>query len=149
MPGPAPKEERRRRNVPARGEWVDIPAKNPDPAAPEMPRPPKEGWSDLTKQAWASWWADGAATMWTPADLEALSQLVDLHNDYSTFEGTRGKSQIAGELRQRMDGLGLTQKGKRDMRWRPVTDEATEERPGSKKSRYQHLRSVPDAVAGA
>lgn len=148
MPGPAPKEERRRRNAPARGEWCDIPLRNPAPA-PEMPRPPKQGWAEQTKRAWAAWWADGASTMWSSADIEAVNQLVDLHHDFSTYEGTRGKAGLAAEIRQRMDGLGLTQKGKRDMRWRAVDQETDEGDTPKRKSRYSHLRSVPNAVAGA
>jgi hypothetical protein len=35
----------------------------------------------------------------------------------------RGSFSVAGELRLRLDLLGSSQKGKRDLRWRVVADE--------------------------
>jgi hypothetical protein len=78
-PGPPPKgrEQRRRRNAPAGGEWVD-------------------------------------PTQWTRADtyyaLDTL-RLIDLNE-------REPRSSFAGEIRLRMGGLGLTPKGKRNLRWR-------------------------------
>jgi hypothetical protein len=48
------------------------------------------------------------------------------------------------EVRQRMDGLGLSAKGKRDLRWRAPTEHAAER--SSRRARVpptrQHLRAV-------
>lgn len=101
--------------------------------------------------AWAAWFKDPASLMWTPADLEAVRQLAFLHHECESFDGTRGLSSLLGELRQRSDALGLTQKGKRDLRWRVTTDELGAKREEAPKyeSPYAHLRAVPDAVAGS
>jgi len=139
--GPTPKNdgERRRLNEPARGEWEDIPTRNPK-RPPKMPTAPREGWAPGTKLAWKSWWTDGASSMWGPADLEAVRALAHLHTELE-----RGKSSLAGEVRLRMDSLGLTPRGKRDNRWRVVEHEGAAQGgtpPKQKPSRYRHLRAV-------
>ena len=139
--GPAPKDasERRNRSVKGRGEWIDLPAENTNPAPP-MPAPvPDGGWLPGTKQAWASWWRDPVSLLWGPADVEALRQLA-----YLTHEFDAGNVRVAPEMRLRLDGLGLTQKGRRDLRWRVAEDEVASRRPSDepRTSRYDHLRSV-------
>lgn len=116
-------EERRRRNVPTRGEWVDLPKSNP-----EKPPAPANDWHPHTKTAWNSWWADPASLMWGPADQDTVRELARLHDRMESMEGTRGLSSMASEVRQRKDGLGLSEKGKRDLRWRVVSDEVAEKR---------------------
>ena len=119
--GPEPKHEgqRRRTNKPARGEWLDLPPTNPA-KTPGMPRAPKGGWAAGTRAAWIAWWSDPASLTWTPADIEAVRALTGLHHELE-----RGKFSLAPEVRLRLDGLGLSQKGKRDLRLR-VVDDATE-----------------------
>ena len=137
--GPAPKDPEQRRNhaAPRRGEWVDLPATN-EKRAPAMPTAPRGGWAVGTRKAWKLWWMDPASLMWSPADLASVAQLAALHHDVE-----RGKSSLAGEVRLRLDGLGLTAKGKRDLRWRIVEPEVEEQRPsGRKSSRRDHLRVV-------
>lgn len=135
--GPAPKEPEARSGhvTPKRGEWQTLPKENFDPA-PDLP-PLESGWTERTKIAWRAWWADPASTQWTPADRDNVLYLAELFN--------LGSVTIANELRLRMDGLGLTQKGKRDLRWRIEEAPAVEE-PKSKK-RAASLRLVDDAVS--
>ncbi len=132
MPGQgvAPKlpDQRRRTNAPARGEWIEIPKVglgaplgNPD-------------WSARTRAAWDAWWNDPASTQWTPADVDSVRYLAELHN--------LGSPTIASEMRLRMDGLGLTQKGKRDLRWRIVEVEEEVEPKKPAKSRRRNLNVV-------
>lgn len=141
--GPPPKENRRRQNEPGRGDWVELPALNPA-KPPRLPAAPRGGWAAGTKLAWKAWHTDGASTMWGPADRELVRQLAYLHHDLETMDATHGKASLAGEIRQRLDGLGLTMKGKQDRRWRVVRDEVSDRRsegpPPAGGGRYGHLR---------
>lgn len=136
--GRAPKEPEKRRNrtLPSRGEWVEIPAVN-GKRAPALPAAPRGGWSAGVRLAWKAWWADGASTQWSPADRESVRQLAYLLHDLE-----RGKVSVAGEVRLRMDSLGLTQKGKRDLRWRIGVEAPEGEVPVQRPSRRDHLRVV-------
>lgn len=107
--GPAPKEGPRHGREPrARGEWVDLP-----PVSRAAPKLPRGTWPARTKKAWGSWWADPASTQWSEADEGAVVELAYLHAELAN-----GRVSMASEVRLRMDILGLTQKGKRDLRWR-------------------------------
>lgn len=136
--GPAPKEPEQRAGhiVPKRGEWQDLPKtrRGPIPVLPKR----EQAWKARTRAAWKAWWRDPAATQWTPADVDsvlALAELVDL-----------GAITIQSEIRLRMDGLGLTQKGKRDLRWRVMVEEAPAAKT-SKRPSAPTLRLVDDAVS--
>ena len=143
-PGPAPAETRRRRNVPARGEWIDLPALD-EPILPDLPRRAKGAgaWSARTKAMWSGWRQDRATTQYGPGTIALAIQLAYLFEDY-----VRGNEKFS-EVRLVMDGLGLTEKGKRDLRWRVPSDEepATpqRQRSSSKSSgRRARLSVVPD-----
>ena len=123
MPGPPPKppEQRRRRNRPEGGEWVDLsPRKGRVPGLPRH----QGGWSPEAKAAWKSWWSDPAAAMWGPADVAQVEQLLLLSDAL-----WKGKLSLAQEVRLRTDGLGLSEKGRRNLRWRvaPVTSASVSE----------------------
>lgn len=137
--GPAPKLPSQRRNTtkPQRGEWVDL-----QPVTEPVPKLPRGRWSARTKAAWESWWTDRASTQWTEADRHSVVELAYLHGELAG-----GRVTVAAEIRQRMDGLGLTQKGKRDLRWRVA--EAVEEEQGSGRpvAEVRRLRAV-DPAAG-
>jgi hypothetical protein len=117
MSGPAPKHpsERRRRNAPAGGEWIELPATVEKPTLPPLPRRTKaEGpWSAETRETWEAWRQDPATTQYTSADVNFALETIRLQE-----ECARGRHSLAGEIRLRMDGLGLTPKGKRNLRWR-------------------------------
>lgn len=141
-PAPKPADQRRNRVKPGRGEWLELPSRN-DEKPPAMPKSPPGGWAAGTKLAWKSWWTDPASLMWSDADLEAVRLLAYLHHDWER----KHQTSLAAELRLRSDALGLSQKGKRDHRWRIVDDEpeapaAVEGAASSGASRRQHLRAV-------
>ncbi len=125
--GPAPKEpdQRRRGAKPQRGEWVDISA----PARPVLPTltSVEKGrkWDARTRRAWEAWRQDAATSMYGPAEVAAAIELAYLFDDFVVY----GPASAAPELRLRMDGLGLTPKGKRDLRWRVVDEELVVEAP--------------------
>ena len=122
---PAPKDpsERRRRNVPERGEWVDITTERlPDDQVILPPLPerwyehPKTGekihqpWSDQAKRAWEAWSRDPVSVYWSEGDIETAWQTIELIDN--------GSHRLAPEIRQRMTALALTPAGKRNLRFR-------------------------------
>ena len=135
---PKAKEERRNAHAPRRGEWLPLPPENTS-KPPAMPTAPRGGWAAGTRSAWKQWWRDPASLTWTPGDIESLRQLAYLHHDFERME-VRGKASMASEVRQRMDGLGLTQKGKRDLRLQIIEPEREAEPATRGSSRYGHLR---------
>jgi hypothetical protein len=131
-PAPKPAEQRRDRHQKQRGEWVDLPKVRKGPIPKHSP-----DWSARTVSAWRAWWRDPAATQWTEADKDAVWALAELLD--------AGLIRNAAEIRLRSDGLGLTQKGKRDMRWRvEVEDEATvvDAKPKASAARRARLKVV-------
>ena len=115
MSGPAPKmaEQRRRANAPARGEWVEIHRREG-----EIPPLPEGDWHPRAARSWGLWWSDPAASQWTDSQEGEVVELLAL-----TDEFWRGNTTRANEMRLRADGLGLTQKGKRDLRWKVAEGE--------------------------
>jgi hypothetical protein len=73
-----------------------------------------EDWPLETMLAWAAWRSDPVTAMYTPADVSYALDLARLHAEMD--------AKTANEVRLRMDGLGLTPKGKKDNRWRVVPD---------------------------
>ena len=113
-PGPPPSTRRRRRNAPAGGEWVDLPPVVDNPTLPPLPRLNRGKWSARTRAAWEAWRKDPATAKYTPAD---IAYAIDTaHVAELAYEDPTAA--LLGELRLRMDGLGLTAKGKRNLRWR-------------------------------
>lgn len=135
--GPAPKDpaQRRRRNEPTRGEWVDLPALT-EPVLPKLPTfyRNRAKFSQRMKSAWDAWRQDPATTQFGPAEIAAALELAYL------MEAMIRGDEKAAEIRLRMDGLGLTAKGKRDLRWR-VVSEATEAAKGPM-AEVRELRAV-------
>lgn len=135
--GPAPAENRRRRNEPARGEWVDLPPLE-RPVLPELPeRTDGEAWSGRAVTLWAAWRADPVTQVWSPADIAYALDTIALYEAAADSK--------PNEVRLRMDGLGLTPKGKRDLRYRvasaPVEQQSVK-RPAKKSSSRRARLSV-------
>lgn len=107
-PAPKPAGQRRRRNAPARGEWIELYPLD-EPVVPEA----AEHWTPEARRRWEVWRSDPVTSLWGPADTFAARELAE---HFDVFNPS--------EQRLRMDGLGLTPKGKRDLRWRVVDDEA-------------------------
>jgi hypothetical protein len=68
-PPAKPADVRRRRNVPAAAEWVDLPELD-GPVLPELPaRRGEREWHVETLKMWDGWRRDRATTQYTPADV--------------------------------------------------------------------------------
>src|SRR4051812_47966729 len=118
-PYPKPKEQRRNRTVPHRGEWVDLePFEGPsllreyDPAWQWMTVVDKDGEAHQVRAGvrpamWEAWRRSPVTTQYGVEDIAAIEELAQRF--YLLSEPSR--------LRL-MDALGLTPKGKRDLRWR-------------------------------
>jgi hypothetical protein len=106
---PKPKAQRRNGHAPLRGEWVDL-----EPLVQPLLGEADEGWPGHVKTLWEAWRADPVTSQYGSADLAAVRELA-----------RRYDSLAANEQRLRMDGLGLTPKGKRDLRWRTPAEVET------------------------
>lgn len=115
--GFAPKDPAQRRNhhPPQRGEWMDLPPLDKVVLPPLPKRRDGEGWSARTRATWEAWRRDPVTAMWSPADIAYALDAISLYEVMTPSS--------ASEIRLRMDGLGLTPKGKRDLRWRVVLSE--------------------------
>ena len=150
VPSPPPKDARARRryNAPAGGEWLDLFLVT-KPVLEELPARFGAGdWSRWASEVWESWRQDPASTQWTPADVHyALDTL-------SLVDACAGKPRpaFAAEIRLRMDGLGLTPKGKRNLRWRVVLAGEPVEHPAPVRDRsrdgQRRLRTVDTTSNG-
>lgn len=136
--GRAPKLQSERRNhvVPQRGEWIDLPeVKRRVPALPER----EGGWSPRMERAWRAWWADPASTQWGPGDLDLLEHLADVFEEWTRER----RVNLASEVRQLRDSLGLTPKGKQERRWRVPAPAEIVDLAGTKSAvvRMEELRA--------
>jgi hypothetical protein len=115
MPGPPPKEIRRRRNRPERGDWVTVTATGWQHG--DVPAPPA-GLLNASQKAWATWMGAWFAAHWTPGDLPGLWVVIGL---YDRIE--RGEFHRSAEWRMWADTYGITPKGQQDRRWAPPETE--------------------------
>lgn len=133
--GAAPKEDRRRRNTPERGEWR--PTEDVGWQHGEIPTPP-DGLKAETLRAWETWMRSWFAAHWTPDDLPGLETTILLYDQVR-----RGEYQRATELRLSMDNYGITPKGQQDRRWqRPKPPEGSQDAQGDEEDPYRHLHVV-------
>lgn len=141
MPGPAPKENRRRRNPPARGEmqptvgvgWQHGPT----------PEPP-DGLLAVSRDAWTTWFGAWFASHWEPADLPGLAIVI---GQFDAVKRGQAKANDLTTLVRLMDTYGITPAGQQARRWSaPSTGEepqADSRRAAPKPaadSPYGHLR---------
>lgn len=138
--GPVPKAEgqRRRRNEPARGEWVDL-GPLETPVLPEL--------DDLAPRAQAlydAWRQDPVTGTYGASEIAAVVELARLQDEFETGGDPDLKFQrvTPSELRLRMDGLGLTLKGKRDLRVRLVGEAPEEAKAGEVVDIRANVRAV-------
>lgn len=105
---------------------------------PELPKAfrGRMKWSARTVAAWAAWCDDPVTSQYTPADIAAAVELAYL------MEGMVRGEEKSAEVRQRMDGLGLTPKGKRDLRFRVPVGEAEAAAQPQHATGVPHLRAV-------
>lgn len=147
-PGPPPADprRRRRRNAPAGGDWVDLHPLDRS-VLPALPRR-KGAWSVRAQATWKAWREDPASGQYSPADVAYAIDTAHLVDAFARAPTVA----LAAEIRQRMDGLGLTPKGRRSLRWRLVDEEpadASGHAPPSRhtQNRRRRLRAV-DSLAG-
>lgn len=113
---PKAREQRRNKTKPARGEWVDLQPLE-SPVLPELPElAGEQEWSPRSRASWEAWRRDPVTAQWSEADVEYALDTILMH--HASFMSK------ASEIRLRMDALGLTPKGKRDLRWRLPGDPA-------------------------
>jgi len=113
--GPAPKDPsaRRRQNQPTRGEWTVL-LRDPPSRRPSLPQPyPKGGYSAQAKAAWKKWWSSPMAAYWDVSDLDTVELLLRMA-DKAVDDPAAA---LATQIRLYKDTLGLTPKGRRDLRW--------------------------------
>lgn len=101
--GPAPKlkSERRNAHTPQRGEWITI-----HPLVKPVLKPAQRGWSPAARKMWAGWRKDPVPQVWTPADHAVAEQLA-----------ANWENMLWNHRMQTLDRLGLTPKGRRDLRY--------------------------------
>jgi hypothetical protein len=116
-PAPADPGQRRRRNAPTRGEWIELPPLE-KPVLPALPKRARgEGaWPPITRAVWNAWRRDPVTAQWSVSDIAYALDAIRLHAVMTPA--------TASEVRLRMDALGLTPKGKRDLRWRLAEPES-------------------------
>ena len=137
--GPAPKDDRLRRNEPERGE--NQPATGVGWQHGDIPSLP-DGLMPATIEAWSAWMGAWFAAFWTPADLPGLRQIIRLYDQVERGDFVRGP-----ELRMQMDTYGITPKGQQDRRWKPPEAKPDgQAATGSSSGRYGHLRPVADGA---
>ena len=138
--GPAPSTNRRRANVPERGDWQPSPGIGWQHG--DIPPCPVRGVA--AKTAWQTWFQSWFASNWTPDDLPMLRQIVKL---FAAIDAGRDRTGMRTEFRQLADSYGITPKGQQDRRW--VRPKAAEPEPVTSDvapaaGLYRHLRSVGD-----
>lgn len=131
MGGPPPKDPRlrRRRNVPAAGEWqaaAGVGWQHGDP-----PDPP-DGLLAASREAWQVWMGAWFSAHWGPADLPGLVVVIRL---YDLVE--RGEFRRAAELRLWEDTYGITPKGQQNRRWARPDDDVAPVRSSDRRKRLK------------
>lgn len=141
--GPTPKlpGNRSNRAKPSRGEWVTLPAEPFRGKRPSLPRV-HGGLSAESKSIWEGWWKSPMAHMWQPSSdyprLQRLIRMVDMVNRALSSDGLfPGFASMQTEIRHLEDGLGLSEKGRRDLRWLLSADEP-------ELAEVRHLEAVRD-----
>lgn len=107
---PKPPGQRRRRNI-GQSQWKQLPAEGRKGTAPELP---DLDWLDDTREWWETIWASPMATVWQPADVDALVRLARLRDADARGEGSvTALSQITALE----DRFGLSPKARRALQW--------------------------------
>lgn len=139
MPGPAPKTQRRRRNVPARGEWKPAPGEGWQHG--EIPAPP-DGLVSGSVEAWTTWFSSWFASHWTPDMLPGLRVVILAYDDVIRG-GVKAADRTA--LHALMRAYGITPDGQAALRWQRPTEEedkSSAPQPHAVPDQYAHLKVV-------
>ena len=79
--------------------------------------PAPQGLTDRGRRAWRLWLRSWWASFYTPEDLPALEMLVHWYD-----AAYAGDDKAAGRFLSAADKLGVTPKGRQDLRWAPPVD---------------------------
>jgi len=135
--GPLPSPTRRRRNAAA------IPT-TLLPAAGHKGRPPAlPSWVKLASAGRAWWrfaWKTPQAAGWGPSFAPVVARRAVLEDDFAAAPDVRERLQVAREIRELDDRLGLTPKGMAALRWKIVGEHETAPAPGDEVSRQREER---------
>jgi hypothetical protein len=123
--------QRRRRNEPLRGEWVDLEPLE-EPVLPEY----DEAWQ-VQEWMWDAWRSSPETGQYGDADITSIRYLA------AEFYDLPPAQRLA-----LMDKLGLTPKGKRDLRWRTPNEVKTIKKAEEKAANVRKLHAVKDKEAG-
>lgn len=138
MPGPTPKETRRRRNPPASGEWKPSPGNGWQHGA--IPEPP-DGLLTVSKETWKLWFQGWWASHWTPNDLPGLGVVI-VHFD-AVKRSNPAKANDVTALVRLMDTYGITPAGQQARHWSaPKADVEPTAPPATNASPYAALRVI-------
>jgi DNA-directed RNA polymerase sigma subunit (sigma70/sigma32) len=133
-PTPKPPGQRRRRNI-GQSQWKELPPEGRKGAAPPLPE--DEEWLDSTFGWWKRIWASPMATIWVDADIEPLTRLARLKDDFD-----RGDRNGLTAIQNLEDRFGLSPKSRRQLQWEIKQGEAQQAR---RPSGRRHLRAVESA----
>lgn len=133
--GPAPKAKRQRANTPALGDWRRLEPLTA-PVLPELSEldEPADGWPAASRMLWAAWRDDPVTATFNASDIALAVDTIMLHAADSVVR--------AGEIRIRIDNLGLSPKGRRDARLLLPEEEAPDDAPVAEPT---PLRVLPEA----
>ena len=130
MPGPPPKRNRQNKyDVPTRGEWQASAGVGWQHGP--IPKPPTN-LTTVARATWLVWFRAWYAAHWTPDNLPQLRKCIQLYDAHE-----RGESKAITELRQWMDGLGITPYGQQKLRWLKPEPKADADKPPSKLPRLR------------
>lgn len=147
MPGPLPKNQRRRRNPPTIP-TTTLPASGRSGPPPELPEWVELGAAGLGWWTWA--WSTPQASAWSAGNVPTVARRASLEDDVAALTDVKGldfgdvldkdtaqqvratvsrvaslatgKLNLAREMRELEDRLGLTPKGMASLRWQIVAD---------------------------
>ncbi len=91
---------------------------------PVLPPLPGGAWDDEVRDLWNAWRKDPVTSQYSEADVAFALE---------TIRSRQRRPNDLSEFRLRCDILGLTPKGKRDLRWRVGSDEPEEPKKRSTK----------------
>jgi hypothetical protein len=107
-PTPKPPGQRRRRNA-GQSQWKELheSGRQGDP-----PKLPVGEWLDSTREWWRTIWCSPMATIWVDADVEPLTRLAVLKDEFD-----RGERNQLTAIQNLEDRYGLSPKARRQLQW--------------------------------
>src|SRR3954467_3259372 len=138
-PVPKPKEQRINRHPPRAGEWVDIDPPD-ERQLPELEDTDDHQWTARQRTMWEGWAWSAEATQWNTADVLYALELLTMMDNTPVA--------LMSEVRIRLTSLGLSPKGKRDLRWRIPQDKNRQADEAKRHAAAPNRRAAADAMPG-